>query len=171
MGADGGICLYKRAELEKTPCLRRIQDWYIRTHFKWNHPEFPQEWSREIRGPWSNKLHRYEWEKRVTLPEWLKENNHASVESLTLEDMFQGWSPWFGFIEVGELPGLSEQLVRVSYGDNVFDEAAELNNVIMNDYWRQVGFEGPKHYFEDSVMGIDDENEATPWKWQEETWT
>jgi hypothetical protein len=171
MGADGGICLYKRSDLDKVQCLRRIQDWWVRVNFNWDKPGFPQQWSREIHGPWSNKLQRYEWEKRVPLAEWLKEKGFASIESLTLEHMFQGWSPWLGFIDVGELPGLSEQLVRVSYGDNVFDEAAELNNVIMNDYWRQVGFEGPKHYFEDSVMGIDDENEAPPWKWQEETWT
>jgi hypothetical protein len=180
MGADGGICLYKRSDLEKTQCLRRIQDWWVRVNFKWNKPQFPQEWSREIHGPWSNKLQRYEWTKLITLSEWLKRNNHASVEALTLDNMLSGWQPWFGFIKVGELPGLSEELVRVSYGDNVFDEANELNDVIMNRYWRQIGSEDPKHYFDGVTMGWpadddddddDDEIEQNlPWRWQE-TWT
>lgn len=167
MGADGGYYLYKFSEVNRPEVLRRVQSWFISSEFKFN--PSTDKWEITEYGPWENSTQRHSWTKIITVDEWLEKNGFKAVEDLSLEFIISRQGCWASIIKAGELPGLSEDLVRVSYGDNVWDDIANLNEVISRGRTWRYGKEPPV-FFED-VDFYYPEDYPSLWNFCEETWT
>ena len=167
MGADGGYNLYKLSELNRPEVLRRIQNWFICSEFKLNASN--GQWETTEYGPWSNAEQRNSWTKDINVDDWLKKNGFDRAEDLSLEFIINRQGCWASIIRADRLPGLSEDLVRVSYGSNVWDDIQNLNEVISNGraWWYD---KKPQAFFED-VDYFYPEDFPSLWNFCEETWT
>ena len=167
MGADGGYYLYKLSELNRPEVRRRIQNWFICSEFKLN--PSTDEWEITEYGPWSNETQNHSWKKIINVDEWLEKNGFKAVEDLGVEFIINRQGCWASIIKAGSLPGLSEDLVRVSYGDNVPDDVGNLNEVISRGsaWWYD---KKPPAFFED-VDCCYPEDYPSLWNFYEETWT
>lgn len=167
MGADGGYYLYKLSELTRPEVLRRIQNWFICSEFKLN--PSTDKWETVEYGPWLNNDQRHSWKKVLTVDEWLEQNGFKAVEDLGVEFIINRQGCWALIIKAGWLPGLSEDLVRVSYGDNVCDEIQNLNEVISSGcaWWYD---KKPQAFFQDVDCHYP-EDYPSLWNFYEETWT
>jgi len=165
MGADGGYDLYKFSELNRPEVLRRIQNWFICSDFKLN--ASTGQWQITEYGPHVNG--RSTPKTVVSIDDWLKKNGFSRVEDISLEFIINRQGCWASIIKAGSLPGLSEDLVRVSYGDNVWDDVQNLNEVIKRGraWWYD---KKPPAFFED-VDCCYPEDYPSLWNFYEETWT
>ena len=168
MGCDGGYCLFKLSEMKRPEILRRIQNWFIVNTFENPDAGSYGDWFlKEWRG-WDNKRGDYESVTIVTLQDWLKSHGFNRVEDITAEFIFNRGGIHSSILTTSELP-LTEDLVRLSYGDNVPDEYNELGTIISHGReWS--AFEGKVCYFEDCNEYYPDDYER-PWSFCEETWT
>jgi hypothetical protein len=164
MGADGGYYFFKRSELEQPPVLRRMQNWFIRDHFNWS----PQKgWTLIEYGDY--REYRYHEHRNITMDEWLAKHGLNKVEDINLEFIVNYLGTHGSIISAGSFPGLSEDLVRISYGDNIHDGVNYLIDFITRgfvSYWYKNEL---PNYFTDIEYWTDEERNI--WSWCEETWT
>ena len=167
MGCDGGYNLYKLAEINRPDVLRRIQNWFVVNTFENPHKGPHYDWVIIEYGPWVNGKG-YESKTAVPIQDWLKKNGFSCVEDISFEFIARQWGINMSILSSAQLP-FTEDLVRISYGDNVPDEINDLNEIITNgkNWW---GKTGQLAYFDD-VDAHYDENHPGPWTFGEETWT
>jgi hypothetical protein len=168
MGCDGGYRLFKLSEMKRPEILRRIQNWFILNTFEDPDAGSYGDWFLVERRGWDNKRGDYESVTVVTLQDWLKSHGFNRVEDIPAEFIFNRGGIYSSILTTSELP-LTEDLVRLSYGDNVPDEYNELGTIISHGReWS--AFEGKVCYFEDCNEYYPDDYEHF-WSFYEETWT
>ena len=166
MGADGGYYLYKFSELNQPQVLRRIQNWFICSEFELD--EETGNWQTLEYGPWVNGVG-YTNNTILTVDSWLKKNGFNHAEDIPLQFILKRQGCSTNILKAGEIPGLQEDLVRVSYGDNVPDNIRDLNTVIIDGraWWYA---KKPPAFFED-IDCCYPEGFQHPWSFCDETWT
>ena len=176
MGADGGYYFFKRSELESPEILRRIQNWFIVSNFD-------HEIDDNNKITWTMERYTHvsgcQWQTTTwPLDVWLKKFEFERVEDITLEFIMNSNHCYSSIIKKGSFPGLPEDLVRISYGDNCSHEIQRLTEVILRgDAWNEN--EQKPDYFENDVGYYDSDNDndnddddvIKVWNWHEETWT
>ena len=168
MGSNGGYNLFKLAEMKRPEILRRIQNWFIVSTFK-NPDAGPyNDWFYKSRRGWDNHRQDYESVTMVTLQDWLKSNGFGRVEDITAEFIFKHGGIHTSILTTSELP-LIEDLVRISYGDNVPDKYNDLEDIILRGK-KWSAFKDKACYFEDCDEYYPNDYER-PWAFYEETWT
>jgi hypothetical protein len=172
MGSDGGIIFYKALQVGQYagPWLRKVQNWFITQEFE-PRPELGGRWGRWWPRPcWSNELQKPMPTKIVSLEDWLGELGVSGPDSMSLRFIVEHYnsSTYLDIVEAGDLPGLSEDLLCLSYGTNVPEGIGDLIEIL--EYGRpQLGWgvqPGPQ-YWPDAY----DAEGGRLWSWQKETWT
>ena len=176
MGADGGYMFFKVNELMNPIVKRRIINWFLTLEFN-PMPELgaPSGWGKVEKRGWSNARQEYESITTISLEDWLAKNGFKHPEDITLEFIASCWGCWMSTIKAGELPGLSEDLFRLSYGDNCLDEINELADIIKQgtfNRWKGVVYK-PSFWPDCDEYYTDTKRQKRPtiWCFEEETWT
>jgi hypothetical protein len=104
----------------------------------------------------------------VKLQDWLQRHGFNRVEDITAEFIFNRGGIHSSILTTSKLP-LTEDLVRLSYGDNVPDEFDDLGAIIDCGI-ASSAFASKVCYFEDCDEYYPDDYER-PWSFCEETWT
>lgn len=168
MGCDGGYRLFKLSEMKRPEVLRRIQNWFIVNTFENPGAGSYGDWFLEERRGWDNKRGGYESVTIVTLQDWIQRHGFNRVEDIPAEFIFKSGGIYSSILTTSELP-LTEDLVRISYGDNVPYEYDDLGVIISHGRgW--LAFEGKECYFEDCNEYYP-KDAGEPWTFFEETWT
>lgn len=118
------IIFFKRSELESPEILRRIQNWFIVSNFD-------HEIDDNNKITWTMERYTHasgcQWQTTIwPLDVWLKKFEFERVEDITLEFIINSNHCYSSIIKKGSFPGLPEDLVMISYGDNISDWTNDL---------------------------------------------
>ena len=158
MGADGGIKLYRLSDIKSPKVWDRIMKWFIFEIFEGG--DTLSEWNRvpiDPSNPWRTKA----VETVLTRQEWFEREGIKDEKSLNLEYLSYYYRPSISIWRKDDWP-ITEDLVRISYGDNVSESINDLISIIDGEL-----------YYLNKDYGIDPNEEvySAPESWSEETWT